>query len=55
MPLTDEEWRERLHDLCRYAACPIGSDTADRLLDTLFQLERSDDVVRDLVIPLVPG
>ena len=55
MPLTDEEWRERLHDLCRYAACPISRSTADRLLETVFHLERCDDVVRDIILPLTPG
>jgi 2-methylcitrate dehydratase PrpD len=54
MPLTDAEWRERLHDLSRYAAIPISTATADRLLDTLFALEESDDVLRDLVAPLMP-
>lgn len=55
MPLTDAEWRERLHDLCRYAACPVDAATADRLLDTLFHLGRCDDVVRDLILPLTPA
>jgi len=54
MPLTDEEWRERLHDLRRYAAIEISTATADKLLDTLFALEESDDVLRDLVVPLMP-
>jgi len=54
MPLTDEEWRERLHDLSRYAAIEISTATADKLLDTLFALEESDDVLRDLVVPLMP-
>ena len=54
MPLTDEEWRERLRDLSRYAAIEISEATADRLLDTLFTLEECEDVVRDLVAPLTP-
>lgn len=54
MPLTDEEWRERMHDLSRYAAIEISEATADRLLDTLFSLEESEDVLRDLVAPLTP-
>ena len=54
MPFTDDEWRERLHDLSRYAAFPISRATADHLLETLFHLERCDDVVRDIVLPLTP-
>jgi 2-methylcitrate dehydratase PrpD len=54
MPLTDAEWRERLRDLSHYAACEITSDTADRLVDALLALEKSDDVLRDLVAPVTP-
>lgn len=54
MPLTDAEWRERLHALAPYAACPVSEQTVDRLLDCLFHLEQSDDIVRDLVEPLTP-
>ncbi|MNZ84676.1 hypothetical protein D3C78_1034400 [compost metagenome] len=54
MPFTDEEWRERLHYLCRYAACPISSATADHLLETLFHLEQCVDVVHDIIAPLTP-
>jgi len=55
MPLSDAEWRDRLLALCRYAACPIGEQTAEQLLDTLFTLEQSDDIVRDLLVPLTPA
>jgi len=53
MPLSDAEWRERLHGC--YAACPISETTADRLLETLFNLERCEDVVREIILPLTPG
>jgi len=53
-PLGDAEWRARLHALRAYAACPISEEAADRLLDTLFNLERCNDIVRDLIVPLTP-
>lgn len=54
MPLTDAEWRERFRDLCAYSAHPIGPQAADALVERLFTLEQSADIVQDLLLPLTP-
>jgi len=54
MPLTDAEWRERFTKLCDYSAFPLESATPDALLERLLRLERSTDIVTDLVLPLTP-
>ncbi|MGE0385602.1 MAG: MmgE/PrpD family protein [Gammaproteobacteria bacterium] len=53
-PLTDLEWRDRFASLCRYSAYPVTRATADALLERLFTLEDSVDVVADIILPLTP-
>jgi 2-methylcitrate dehydratase PrpD len=53
-PFTDQELVERLKECSAYSAYKLTDAAIDSLIDSVMNLEKVDDVVSALLLPLVP-
>lgn len=54
-PLTDEELIEKFNKCVPYSAFALSRSVADKIIRTVLELEKSDDVVLGLIAPLTPA
>ena len=53
-PLSVEEVKEKFRKCVPYAATPLSSEKVEKVIANVLNLEGIDDVVRDIILPLVP-
>ena len=53
-PFTDADLVAKFRKCVPYAACKLSDKTVDAVIETLMNLEKVDDVVSDLILPLTP-
>jgi 2-methylcitrate dehydratase PrpD len=52
---TEEDYIEKFKKLVPYSAMPLSDETVDKLIDTILNLEKSEDVLNDVIMPLTPA
>ncbi len=52
---TEEDYIDKFKKLAPYSVYPLSGETIDKLIDTLLHLEESEDVLRDVILPLTPS
>jgi hypothetical protein len=53
-PFTDQELAERFRECSTYSAYKLTDAAIESLIDNLMNLEKVDDVVNALLLPLIP-
>ena len=51
---TDEDYIEKFKILASYSVYKLSDEAIDRLIDTILHLEESEDVMKDVILPLTP-
>lgn len=53
-PFSEEDYIEKFRSLVPYSVYPLSDEVVDTLIDTILNLEKSEDIVKDLILPLTP-
>jgi len=54
-PFTVSELVDKLRDCVPYCAYELSDSVVNSLIDSLLNLEKVDNAVNDLILPLTPG
>jgi 2-methylcitrate dehydratase PrpD len=53
-PFTEQDLVDKLNKCLPYSAYPLSNSTVDSLVNSVLNLEKSNDVVSDIILPLTP-
>jgi len=53
-PFTDEDLIDKLKKCAPYSAYKLSDEVVDSVIKSILNLEKSDDVVNDIILPLTP-
>jgi 2-methylcitrate dehydratase PrpD len=53
-PFTDQELKDKFRECCTYSAYKLSDIVIESLIDSILHLEKIDDVVEALLLPLIP-
>lgn len=53
-PFSEKDYVDKFKQLAPYSVYPLSDEKVDALIGTMLNLEKSEDVVKDLILPLTP-
>ena len=51
---SEDDYIDKFKKLVPYSVYPLSDEKVDKLIDTILNLDKSEDVLKDVVLPLTP-